>query len=297
MKKILFFLCIIILPPLILNNFCINKQSPKIEKIKNVFIRIKKSSGDIIKVNMEDYIIGVLAGEMPINFELEALKAQAVAARSYAFNRINKDKLYDVVDTTANQVYRSEEYLESVWQDNYYNNIKKITNAVNQTSNEYIFYKNKIIDAFFFSTSSGMTENSIDVFGFEKPYLQSVDSSWDINSPSFISKSIIAKQEFMSKLKVKNFNISNIKKNKSGSINTLTIDNKIITGLEFRKLFNLKSTNFEMERQENNIIIKTKGFGHGVGMSQYGAQHLAKKGYDYKKIIQHYYKNVEILKK
>ena len=131
----------------------------------------------IIKISLEEYIVGVLAGEMPISFELESLKAQAVASRSYALKRIeyNKDKEYDVVDSIMNQVYLDKEYLKEAWGINYVKNINKLRTAVNETIDEYLEHNGSVVDALFFSTSNGYTENSQNIFNFECEYLKSVE--------------------------------------------------------------------------------------------------------------------------
>lgn len=296
-EKYYFFLFILIIIPLTLNIMIKKENEIKFDYISNNFIRVKDEMGNIKKVNFDDYITCVLAEEMPIYFEIEALKAQAVAARSYAYNKLNPNSNYDVVNTVNNQVYKPYDYLKQVWGNNYIQNINKLKRAVIETNREYIYYENEIINAFFFSTSSGKTENSKDVFGFEKPYLVSVDSNWDNKSPSYYSESKYAINDFLNKLNVINYSIKNIKYNKSGSINSMVIGSKLFSGIELRNLFNLKSTYFEITKDNNYITIKNKGYGHGVGMSQYGAQMMAKKGYNYKEIINHYYKNTEIKKK
>ena len=184
MKKILLLTCLIIFIPYIIVNLFIKDEEIKFKYTSNMMVRVKQDD-EIIKVPFEDYIVGVLAGEMPVSFELEALKAQAVAARSYVMKKIeyNKDKEYDVVDTVMNQVYLDDEHLQEVWKDDYTNNINKIKQAVMETFNEYLEYNGKVVDAMFFSTSVGFTENSEEVFTSKLPYLRSVSSTWDTISP------------------------------------------------------------------------------------------------------------------
>ena len=151
MKKILLLTCIIIFIPYIIVNLFIKDEEIKFKYTSNMMVRVKQDD-EIVKVPFEDYIVGVLAGEMPVSFELEALKAQAVAARSYVMKKIeyNKDKEYDVVDTVMNQVYLDDEHLQEVWKDDYTNNINKIKKAVMETFNEYLEYDGEIVDAMFF---------------------------------------------------------------------------------------------------------------------------------------------------
>ena len=166
-------------------------------------IRVKRSNEKIEEVPFEQYIIGVLAGEMPINFDIEALKAQAVASRSYVMKKMayNKDNEYDVVDTVENQVYLDDNYLKEAWKENYIENINKLKTAVLETKGEYLEYNNEVVEAFFFSTSSGKTENSEEIFGIEASYLKSVDSNWDsIVSPVFTSNNYFTLNDFCNKL-------------------------------------------------------------------------------------------------
>ena len=303
MKKLIIWTIILIIIPMITILTLTpkeKKQEPyKIEK--NQKIRVKRKEKEKIEtITIEKYLIGVIAGEMPISYEIEALKAQAVAARTYAINKIetNKNKEYDVIDTTDDQVYKDEKELKEIWKENYEKNKKKITQAINETSTEYITYEGKTIKAFFFSTSSGKTENCKDVFGENLPYLVSVSSTWDETSPSYLGTITLSKEEFYKKLDIpynENLDIE-IERNETNSINNIKINKNKIKGTEFRYKLGLKSTNIEIEEKDGIITIKSKGYGHGVGMSQYGAQELALKGYKYEEIIKYYYKGTEIKK-
>ena len=189
MKKIILFTVIIIFIPFVIVSFfkIDKKEEINLNYESNTIIRVKRlSSGEIEYLPFEEYIVGVLAGEMPIYFEKEALKAQAVAARSYALKKIeyNKDNEYDVVDSVLNQVYLDNHYLKEAWGNKYVDNINKLREAVNDTSLEYLDYNGEVIDALFFSTSNGYTENSSLVFNIDLPYLQSVTSMWDSSTSS-----------------------------------------------------------------------------------------------------------------
>ena len=151
-------------------------------------VRIKRSdTGVIERVPLEEYIAGVLAGEMPVSFHEEALKAQAVASRSYVMFQMikNQKKDYDVVDTVLNQVYLDSDTLKKKWKDHYEQYYQKVVNAVKDTAYQYLVYGEDIAEALFFSTSTGYTENSEEVFKNKVPYLRSVKSSWDKISPAF----------------------------------------------------------------------------------------------------------------
>lgn len=304
MKKIIIFILLLIFIPFFIV-IIYNKNYKEIElKYINIkYIRVKRlKTNNIEIIPLEEYIVGVLAGEMPINFELEALKAQAVASRSYALKRIeyNKDKDYDVVDSIQNQVYLDNNYLKEAWGINYVKNINKLRTAVNNTIDEYLEYDNKVVDAMFFSTSNGYTEDSNNIFFFDCDYLKSVESTWDEEvSPVFISTKIINLTEFYKKLNIpynKNLNIEIEKKSKTGRILLLKINNIEFKGTDIYNKLQLKSTDFTIEILGQTVKINTKGYGHGVGMSQYGAEGMAKKGYTYKEILSHYYQNTNLKK-
>ena len=264
-------------------------------------VRVKHEDNSIEEVPLEEYIIGVVSGEMPVTFELEALKAQAVASRSYVMVEMEKsiNREYDVVDTVMNQVYLKKDYLKTVWKENYTQNMNKIKEAVLSTKGEYAAYDGKVAQTFFFSTSPGVTENVEEVFSSKLEYLRSTDSNWDKDSPVYETEKKISLEDFYNKLGLtynNNLNIEIIKTTSTGRIKEIKINNKNFTGSEVCSKLSLRSTFFNIIRDKNNIIIKNKGYGHGVGMSQYGAQGMAKEGYKYDEILKHYYKNIEIKK-
>ena len=266
-------------------------------------IRVKRvDTGNIDSIGLEEYIVGVLAGEMPIYFELEALKAQAVAARSYALKRMeyNKNNEYDVVDSIMNQVYLDRNYLKEAWGSSYTSNINKLIRAVNETSGEYLDYNGGIADALFFSTSNGYTENSDVVFSFDVPYLKSVDSKWDESVSSVFHSSItISVSDFLQKMKISNSDkvvFSDIVKSDTGRVISININGANFKGMDVYNNLGLKSLDFSLEQVGSNIVINTSGYGHGVGMSQYGALGMAKNGYNYRDILLHYYTGVSIKK-
>ena len=302
-KNIIFITLLIFIPFFIVLIYNKNYKEIKLEYINNIYIRVKRQKNDIIQtIPLEEYIVGVLAGEMPIDFEMEAFKAQAVASRSYALARIeyNKSNDYDVVDSIMNQVYLDNEYLKSAWGNNYIKNINKLRQAVNETIDEYLVYNDKIVDAMFFSTSNGYTEDSKNVFNFSVDYLKGVESPWDKDvSSAFSSKKYMSLKDFYNKLGLeynKNLNIEIVKRSKSGRILKININNINFNGTDLYNKLGLKSTDFDIELLGEEILIKTKGYGHGVGMSQYGALGMAKEGYTYDEILKHYYSGVLIKK-
>jgi len=305
MRKILFMTIVIIFIPFMVVNFykIDEKEEIKLNYVSNTIIRVKRlSSGKIESLPLEEYIVGVLAGEMPIYFEKEAFKAQAVASRSYALKRIeyNKDGEYDVVDSVLNQVYLDYEYLKSAWSDNYINNINKLKEIVNETSMEYLDYDGEVIDALFFSTSNGYTETASLVFNIDLPYLQSVKSAWDEDTSSaFRSVTTIDINDFYSKLGMEysdNFDIKILERSSTNRIIKLSINGKEFLGRDLYNKLGLKSTDFSLRKDGTNVIVNAIGYGHGVGMSQYGAQGMAKEGYDYIEILKYYYNGTTIKK-
>ena len=296
MKKILLFLLLILFIPFMIVVLFVKDDEIKFEYIKTEYVRVKRKDNSIIKVPLEDYIVGVLAGEMPIDFEEEAFKAQAVAARSYVLikmkENINND--YDVVDTVQNQVYLDYVYLKNVWKNNYIKNINKLKKVVKDTKGQYLEYNGEIAQTMYFSTSTGVTENCKEIFGNDVPYLTSVDSKWDNISPLYETSQEYNINEFFQKLNIPYsnvLNISYIKRTSTGRNIKLMINNNIYNASDIMQIFNIKSTFFDITKNNNVIKISSKGYGHGVGMSQYGAQAMALKKYKYNQILYHYYKN------
>lgn len=302
MKKLLLITLLILIIPYFVVSVFIKNDEMKFYYVSNDTIRVKdEKTGKISTVLFEEYIKGVLSGEMGANFELEALKAQAVAARSYALYKMEKTKNddYDVVNTVTNQVYLTDEDLKEKWKDKYSERINKIKSAVVETKGEYMTYDNQLVEALFFSTSTGATENSEEVFSSKVPYLRSVSSD-DSLSPVYTDSVIVSKEDFFKKLELEqsnNLDIKYLEKTSTGRIKKLTINGKEFTGRDVASKLKLRSNYFEIKKENENIIINTKGYGHGVGMSQYGALSMAKKGYKYDQILKHYYTGVEIQKK
>ena len=302
MKKLIIYAVLLILLPCLIVLSFYDVTSEHLFFVKNKNIRVLRNSTNKIEViPLEEYIVGVLAGEMPLSFDEEALKAQAVASRSYALKKMiyNKNNKYDVVDTVSNQVYLDNDELKKSWKDNYEKNISKLKNIVNKTKGEFVTYNGEVIDAFFFSTSTGITENSENVFGKALPYLKSVVSTWDEISPMYRVVNEYDIKDFYNKLSLNysdNFDIKYTNISYTGKVSELKINNVDISAKKVVETFKLKSYYFKIVKNNNKIIITTSGYGHGVGMSQYGANAMAKKGYNYKEILKYYYKDVEITK-
>lgn len=304
-NKILLGIVVFLIPIAILSkiysNNNINKKNdskPKIVKKKENAITVNVNLEDqqkSINLNLEDYIIGVVAGEMPAEYSFSALQAQAVAARSYVVNYMEETKDYNLTNTTTNQVYLTNQDLEKKWQDNYKKYYDKIKKAVDSTKNKVMKYNGKTIKAFYFAVSNGYTEDVKNVFGGDLPYLKSVESD-ESNYKNYINKTEFSFSEFCQKLNINNckkINVTEILKDNSKRVLSLKVNNTFFKGTDFRKLLSLKSTDFEIEINDK-IYITTKGYGHGVGMSQYGAQLLSLQGFKYSDILKKYYQNIEI---
>ncbi len=269
------------------------KKPIKEEIVLNV---LDKKTNEIIKINLEDYVIGVVSGEMPASFSEEALKAQAIASRTYAIFKLNNNngKSYDLVTDITNQVYLNSDEQQNLWKENYEKYHDKISKCVKDTEGLVMKYNDEVIASYYFAYSNGKTEDVEYVFKDNKDYLKSVESTEGINITNEVTMS---KEEFCSKLNIEcnDIKITNKLLTTSNRVDKIDINNKTFNGTEIRKLLNLKSTDFDI-KYDNNIIITTKGYGHGVGMSQYGANYLAKNGKTYEEILKYYYQNINISK-
>lgn len=265
-------------------------------------INVKDKEDNIKNMNLEEYLIGVLAAEMPASFHEEALKAQAVASRSYAVYKIknNQNQNYDILTDVTNQSYITKEEMQEKWASEYEFYLNKITNAVESTKKEVMYYDNEIIEAFYFAMSNGATEDAQSVFSENLPYIKSVTSSWDNESlNNFTVKASFTKEKFCEALNLENcstITITNTNRSATNRVNKITINNQEFKGTDIRKKLNLRSTDFTIEIGDKTIDVTTKGYGHGVGMSQYGANGMAKEGYTYQEILNYYYNDITINK-
>lgn len=306
MKKILLYIVVLISIPFLVANFFnideLNLKEIELDYLSNVIVRVKREDNNIENVFLEEYVVGVVAGEMPASFELEALKAQSVASRTYVLKKIlnNKNNDYDVVDTVSNQVYLDEGELKDKWGVQYTKYINKVRSAVNETSMEYLEYQGGIIDAMYFSTSNGYTEDSGLVFSNSLPYLKSVESAWDEEVASaFNSSTSISLQEFYERLGMdyrEKLVVEVLERSSSNRIVKLKINGIEFLGRDVYNKLGIRSCDFSLTQVGSNVDIVTKGYGHGVGMSQYGAYGMAKNGYGYKEILSHYYVGTELVK-
>lgn len=283
-----------------------NKEEQVIEVINNLELTENMQNNYNIDTNnvFEDYIVGVVGAEMPISFENEALKAQAIAARTYAYKRI--DDITKPVDyKSIGQAYNSVDELKSKWGDNFDTYYKKLKNAVYETAGIIMTYENEPIEAVFHSTSAGVTEVSENIWGKNLPYIKSVDSKVDENAPNFIYTVDIPNSQIIETFckQYPNLDKNNIiqsfdilSRSEAGYVLDVTVCGKTISGRDIRTMFNLRSTNFTIEKTDKSIKFTTKGYGHGAGMSQYGANFMAQDGSNYIEILNHYYSGITLQK-
>jgi stage II sporulation protein D len=278
--------------------------------LPNIQIAVYRTSSKTIEnVPLESYIRGVVASEMPAEFELEALKAQALAARTYIIRRLVDKDLSDapegsiVTDTEKHQVYQSETELQERWGIEYERKISRINQAINETVGQVLTYEGRPINATYFSTSNGYTENSEDYWSTALPYLRSVASPWDKDSPRYKEQIKMGIEDFQKYLGINNIALPAgtnqsfgevLSRTTGNRINQIQIGDQIFTGKEVRELLDLSSSDFEWKLENSEIIISTIGWGHGVGMSQWGANGMAAEGHTYEQIVKYYYKDVQI---
>lgn len=256
------------------------------------------SGGNVVTMNLEDYVVGVVASEMPITFHNEALKAQAIVARTFAMKKTSQG--VTLLNSTSHQTYKSEGQLKSMWGNSYSNNISKIRNVVNSTKGMVLTYNGQYIDALYHSMSNSKTEMPKYVWGSNLPYLQSVSSNWDTRVKGFESSTNVTYATLSSKLGQTINSGSEFKvlsETVSGRVEKMQIGTGTYSGVKLRSLLGLRSTDFSITKGDSSVTITTRGFGHGVGMSQNGANEAAKDGYSYDRILKHYYTGISLVKK
>lgn len=260
------------------------------------------NEGKIGQMDLEEYIVGVLLAEMPASFELDALKAQAVAARTFALKTHTDGNKHDSAAVCTSyaccQAYMSPEaYLARGWSES---NVNKVRQAVAETAGEVLVYEGKLIMATYFACSGGSTENAVAVWGKEYPYLQAVQSPGEEETVYYSDQKTFTPEEFQTALGVKLegtpqtwFGVAYY--TSGGGVDTLEIGGVAYRGTTLRSLLELRSTAFTVIATEDAIIFETRGYGHRVGMSQYGADAMAMTGSSYRQILEHYYQGTGIV--
>ncbi len=274
------------------------------------YIYETKSSGRYVtiddrQVDVEDYVAMVLSGQMDIASEEEALKAQAVVIRTYIYEMMEKCGKNTLSADDTGFVYYTYKELEDIWGEQFEENYNKLMKVVSNTAMEVITYDSRLIKPYFHLASSGSTRDGAQVIGEEVPYLKSVQSSKDVESEGYLQGMIIDKKDFVESLRKAKSDISIsddkpletlqiVSRCEAGYISSLQIGNVTMTGDEFVYIFGLASPNFQVDEYEGSIRVVTKGCGHGLGLSMYGALKLAEAGKSYKEIICHYYTDVAV---
>ncbi len=272
------------------------------------------TSGQVTELPLRDYVIGAVLAEMPAAYGEEALKAQAVAARTYAVRQREKQRLSpdpellgaDISnDSSKYQAYFTPGQAKAFYGDGYDAYYKKAADAADATGSDVLVYEGEPIVAAFHSTSGGKTESAEIVWGSPVDYLVPVESPSDEKSPTYLDEQTFTEAEVKARLEtaLKDTDFGDdpsewIKINErsiSGTVTEMTAGNAKLTGTEFRKIFSLRSANFTVEYGNGIFTVTTRGSGHGVGMSQYGANAMAEAGSDYKEILLHYYTGAEIV--
>ena len=270
---------------------------------------LHKKTNEIEEVKIDDYLCNVVSAEMPADYELEALKAQAIVARTYTIYKVQnkKHENADICDdSTCCQAWVSKENRLERWEETKREeNWNKIQQCVNETKGKIITYNNQPINAFFHANSGGTTELPVNVWGGSGlPYLQVVQTAGEEGYTQYSSEVDLTQEELINKLKTKyediqiDFNndedVKIIEHTDSNRVKTVKFGNHELSGVETRTLLGLKSTNFEIKKENNQIKFLVKGYGHGVGMSQTGANTMAKQGDNCEEIIKHFYVGIEI---
>lgn len=264
--------------------------------------KVKNDNNEIVTLSAKEYVMGVVSAEMPASYHEEALKAQAVAAYTFALYRKeeNKDKEYDITtDSSVDQAYASVESCKKKWGDNYDEYHNKIEKAVNSVMGKKITYNGKTALSVYFSLSGGKTESAKNLWGKDIPYLVPTESVGDMLSPDYLSNLSLSEKEIIEQIPeikdvpYKNW-FSSPKYSDSGTVLSMTFGEKVIDGKTIREKLNLKSANFDVSFENEKFNFTVRGYGHHVGMSQYGANYMALQGSTFEEILNWYYKGCQV---
>lgn len=259
-------------------------------------------------ITMFEYVCGSVAAEMPLAYHEEAIKAQAVACYTNALRQkagAKNEKSHISDDTTVHQGYIDKAQRKEKWGEDFDKYEKKLEKAVKEVENKALYYDESLCVAAFCAISNGKTEAAQSLWGTHIPYLVSTESEGDTLSPRYsstVSFSIDEFNEITLKMNATEKSVDNLtdivkitKKSPVGTVLKAEINGTEFTGEEIRKAFSLRSPTFTVKTSKNSVTFNVSGYGHGIGMSQYGANYLAENGYDYKEILEHYYTGVKII--
>lgn len=276
------------------------------DAVSDSFRVLDSDGGTVTEMKCDDYIFGVVAAEMPALYDDEALKAQSVAAYTYAcYKRAeNAEKSYDIsTDHTVDQSYISESAVRERWGDKADEYAEKIKKAIEETSGYMITFKGSPILSVYHAISTGKTESAKNVWGGNYSYLKAVDSSGDLLSENYTSTVSLTADEVSSKLSEicevsgdEGSYFGKSEKTESGNVKEISVCGKTVSGARIRSLFGLRSNSFDVKYEDGKFNFTVRGYGHGVGMSQYGADYMAKQGSDFKEILTHYYTDCAVEK-
>lgn len=279
-----------------------DQTSSEISKDKCILLPVQLDDGVTHNLKLEDYLIAVVLREMPASFETEALKAQAVVARTYALRRHSLGGKHIDAAVCTNSgccqgYYSPEAFLRDGGSED---SLKKVSDAVRETAGEVLVYENELIEATYFSCSGGMTEDAAAVWGSEVPYLVATNSPGEETSEHFVDTKTFTVAEFTQKLGItapvqSGQWIESIVYTSGGGVGEMRICGKNFKGTTIRKKLGLRSTALTITVVGNTVTVTTKGFGHRVGMSQYGADAMAIQGNSYREILAHYYRGTELI--
>ena len=266
-------------------------------RYQEIRIRVKQGN-EVTEMELEAYLLGVVLGEMPASFEEEALMAQAVVARTYTLRRREAKSKHDDADVCTDPAC-CQAYVDPGSYDEENSDLQKVYAAVTKTRGQVLTYEGKLIEATYFSSSGGRTEDAVAVWGSDVPYLQAVDSPETDYAHKYLSTVTFSQEAFQEKLGVKLPGrcedwFGAVEYTGGGGVDTLEICGEVYEGIKLRQLLGLRSTAFSIEVSQGIITVTTRGFGHRVGMSQYGAEAMAVDGCTYEQILAHYYRNTQL---
>lgn len=297
----------IILPSLMITLIPVNKSAEEdsetitetmreTTQTEKLMVSVLMDDGAVETMELDQYVLGVVLREMPAEFEKEALKAQAVVARTYALRRMNSESKHDEADICSSpaccQGYCDPvDFLDAGESEQV---LSKVSTAVQETEGQVLCYQGELIEATYFSCSGGITEDAMAVWGADIPYLRSVVSPGEEGATHFTDKVTFTSQEFNEKLggKFTGFPeswVESVTYTQGGGVDQIQICGERYQGTQLRNLLSLRSTAFAIHIVADTVTITTKGFGHRVGMSQYGAEAMAVQGFSYEEILSHYY--------
>ncbi len=269
-------------------------------------VLLESSNNGLKTINTREYIFGVVAAEMSISREVETLKAQTVASLTYTLYKKEKNKKekYDITDNpTTDQAYITLEQAREKWGDKSEEYEKKLNGVLDEVYGIYLSYENKPIFAAYHAISSGKTESCESVWGNSLPYLVETESMGDLLCADYLSEKVVSADEFRAAFQDvctlpenEDGFLGEIVRSSSGGAKTVTVGDKVISGADFRRLLSLRSTNFDVSYSDGAYHFTVRGYGHGVGMSQNGAEYMAAQGSTYTEILNWYYKDCTLVK-